>query len=768
MYLEHYGLKRKPFGLTPGPDFFWFSEKHKEALATLKYGIIGDLGFLLLTGEVGVGKTALIHRLMSRLDDSTLVAHITDPGLGTFDFFRLLAVEFGIDTPFRSKGEFLISLERFLLQAHKNQKKVLLIVDEAQRMNDALLDQVRVLSNIELDNHKLINIFFVGQPEFKNMLMTSANRAIRQRIAINYHVKPLTEKETGQYIEHRLKIAGATRRLFEPQAIGKIFEFSGGYPRAINIVCDHALLTGFAAGLKSIDSSVITESGDELSIRADFDFIKPPPPKPVAQRRSQAPPEAPEENLSKTPAHRQSNSLLYPAAVAASVVLVVFLGYYFLWSGPSATTVPKGVTDSSSRLPTSGTVQGKKLQPGAINTENTISLVRPQKDNDTAGGKGNDVRPLAKEANTNPELALPTPPTQTSAIIDSPPAGGEGPAEESPPVNTDGRESEAGVQLAFADEIGNQLPAPEVVQDSRFSGQAPPIPGGQPTAIEEPNAVTAEPSSLEERTGSEATSPATVDTGTARPDDASVANQDQAAPAAVRPAEATTPTEGKPKQDGNEEAAPAKNGKTLAALTVRPESPPTPKTGNAAKAGTTSKAKSDATTASSTPKKTSKPPKNAPKSVPAAPTVGPTAALQPPKSENAKAAETAKTGSLESRLRSFLQSYCTTYSSKDLDSFSALFAPGAVENGKSFEALLPKYQRNFTFIDTIYYRIELQEFSSQSDGKTIKVDGNFFLRWLPPDKQWRENAGKIYMSLQENGSSFLVQRLDYHGNTPKK
>ena len=115
-------------------------------------------------------------------------------------------------------------------------------------MNNKLLDQIRVLSNIELSDRKLINIFFVGQPEFKNMLMANSNRAIRQRIAINYHIHPLTESETGHYIEHRLKVAGATRKIFKSNAIGEIFRFTGGYPRAINVICDHALLTGYASG----------------------------------------------------------------------------------------------------------------------------------------------------------------------------------------------------------------------------------------------------------------------------------------------------------------------------------------------------------------------------------------------------------------------------------------------------------------------------------------------------------------------------------------
>jgi general secretion pathway protein A len=291
MYLDHYQLTSKPFGLSPGPKFLWLGEKHEEALATLNYGIVADLGFLLLTGDVGVGKTALIHRLTDKLDASTIVAHITDPGLGINDFFKLLASEFNIAKDFRSKADFMIELEKFLYRSHADQKKVLLVVDEAQRLNHKLLDQIRVLSNIELSDKKLINIFFVGQPEFKTMLMDNSNRAIRQRIAINYHIQPLTESEIGQYIEHRLRVAGATRKIFQPDTIPEIFRVTGGFPRAINVLCDHALVTGYVSGLRTIDSNIIKECEQEISIRAGFDFstsnVQTPSTSPPRRKRAQ-------------------------------------------------------------------------------------------------------------------------------------------------------------------------------------------------------------------------------------------------------------------------------------------------------------------------------------------------------------------------------------------------------------------------------------------------------------------------------------------------
>jgi general secretion pathway protein A len=157
MYLSHYNLRRKPFSISPDPTFLWLSEKHKEALAVLKYGILDNKGFLVLTGDVGTGKTALIKALVKIIDVSAYVAAIPDPGLGSLDFFNFLAEEFKMEHRFKSKGDFLIYFKKFLYDAYRKNKRVLLIIDEAQRLNHELLEQIRLLSNIEKENQKLIN-----------------------------------------------------------------------------------------------------------------------------------------------------------------------------------------------------------------------------------------------------------------------------------------------------------------------------------------------------------------------------------------------------------------------------------------------------------------------------------------------------------------------------------------------------------------------------------------------------------------------------------
>ena len=321
MYENYYNLKAMPFQITTDPRFLWLGEKHTEALATLKYGIMENKGFLLMIGDVGTGKTALINCLVKMIDVSAIVAKIPDPGLSSLDFFNFLAAELRINKRFESKGAFLIYLKKYLLKAHSLHRQVLLIIDEAQRLNHELLEQIRLLSNIELDNRKLINIFFVGQTEFSQMLLEERNRAVRQRITVSYHIEPLTETEARAYIKHRLKIAGATKEIFSKDAVREIFSFSAGFPRLINIICDHALLTGYVAGLKSIDKKVIQECEKELQIPL-LDGVEDEigPSEVAAYQEKIAPPEPKETSGRKR------------TGVFAAIILLLVLGISFFTS----------------------------------------------------------------------------------------------------------------------------------------------------------------------------------------------------------------------------------------------------------------------------------------------------------------------------------------------------------------------------------------------------------------------------------------------------
>ena len=266
MYLTHYNLEIKPFESSPDPRFIWLGEKHKEALATLKYGIQENKGFILLTGDVGTGKTTLINCFLNENDIDSIIMSIPDPDLRIEDFFLLLSNEFGMAIDFETRGEFLIKFKDFLDHTYSDRKKVLLIIDEAQRLNPQLLEQIRLMSNIERRDEKPFSIFLVGQNELHECLNEEQNRALRQRIAVHCQIEPLTETEIRHYINHRLQVAGSKEEIFNPEAISEIFSFSKGCPRMINNICDRALLTGYASGIIQIDRKVVQKCADELAL----------------------------------------------------------------------------------------------------------------------------------------------------------------------------------------------------------------------------------------------------------------------------------------------------------------------------------------------------------------------------------------------------------------------------------------------------------------------------------------------------------------------
>lgn len=266
MYLRYYRLARKPFDINTDPDFFWYGEKHHEALATLRYGILGSKGFLLLTGDVGMGKTTAVNVLLSGLDPGDIAVAIHDPGLDRLDFFNFIANSFGLHGPFNTKGEFLIEFIGFITRCHYQGRRVLLIIDECQLISDDLLNEIRLFSNLEKKGKKLINVFLVGQLELNDILLRPENRAMRQRITVNYNIEPLSLRETGKYVKHRLAVAGGTGEIFERSCIKEIYKFSGGCPRLINIICDRALLTGYVFSQKRISKKIIRECAKELDI----------------------------------------------------------------------------------------------------------------------------------------------------------------------------------------------------------------------------------------------------------------------------------------------------------------------------------------------------------------------------------------------------------------------------------------------------------------------------------------------------------------------
>ena len=269
MYLSHFNLKIKPFRISPDPKFLWLGQTHKEALAMLEYGIRDDCGFLLLSGDVGTGKTTLINGLLESLDERTLVAIIPDPGLEKLDFYNFLTRAFDIKKTFKSKGDFLVHFIHFLHKANAEGKKVLIIIDEAQRLSHEIMEEIRQLSNIEKKDTKLLNVFLVGQHEIIESLNETRNRALLQRITMKYLIGPLNNEDVGDYIAFRLKVAGTEKKIFSGAAIRQIISFSKGYPRLINILCDHALLTTYVKGKQKVDGAIIKECANDLQINVE-------------------------------------------------------------------------------------------------------------------------------------------------------------------------------------------------------------------------------------------------------------------------------------------------------------------------------------------------------------------------------------------------------------------------------------------------------------------------------------------------------------------
>jgi general secretion pathway protein A len=269
VYLTFYGLQRPPFEMTPDPAFLYLGEAHREGLATLVYGVRARKGFVLLTGEVGTGKTTLLHALLSQLDANTASAFIFNPRLEPLDFFRMMFDELGIEERCTTKAEYLLTLNRYLIARLEQNLPTLLIVDEAQNLSREMLEEVRLLSNLETPTSKLVQIMLVGQPELSEMLDRPDLRQLRQRIVLRHHLRPFDEAETQSYVEERLRLAGYTGKgLFDKKALRELSDTTGGVPRLVNVVCDGALLLGFARQRLLIGREEIQEVARDLHLGA--------------------------------------------------------------------------------------------------------------------------------------------------------------------------------------------------------------------------------------------------------------------------------------------------------------------------------------------------------------------------------------------------------------------------------------------------------------------------------------------------------------------
>lgn len=265
MYTAFYGLREKPFALSPNPRFLFLSESHREALAHLLYGIEQGEGFIAITGEVGTGKTTLCRTLLERLGAETEVAFLFNPSRSGIELLQTISLELGLPAGGLTRRELGDQLNRHLLQRKREGRRVLLIVDEAQNLSSSTLEQVRLLSNLETSSEKLIQILLLGQPELDAKLDSSRLRQLRQRISVRWSLVPLSARDTQRYVRHRLQVAASARRnIFSHAALRDVHRRTQGTPRLINVLCDRALLLGYAEGATEISASIVRRAAKEI------------------------------------------------------------------------------------------------------------------------------------------------------------------------------------------------------------------------------------------------------------------------------------------------------------------------------------------------------------------------------------------------------------------------------------------------------------------------------------------------------------------------
>lgn len=267
MYLSFFGLNEKPFAITPDPRYLYLSERHAEALAHLLYGINEAGGFVQLTGEVGTGKTTIVRSLLAQTPKNAEIALILNPKMTAPEFLLTICEELGIGVPdsaTESLKDLVDILSGYLLRAHAGGRRVVVVVDEAQNLAPTVLEQVRLLTNLETNTRKLLQIILIGQPELRELLGRNELRQLAQRITGRYHLNPLTHEETGAYVRHRLRVAGATSDIFSPPALAEVYRLAVGVPRVINVVCDRALLGAYSMDRHRVTGSLVRHAASEV------------------------------------------------------------------------------------------------------------------------------------------------------------------------------------------------------------------------------------------------------------------------------------------------------------------------------------------------------------------------------------------------------------------------------------------------------------------------------------------------------------------------
>jgi type II secretory pathway predicted ATPase ExeA len=267
MYKSFFGLRALPFGASPDPRFLFLRPQIQEALACLQYGIAARKGFVVMTGEVGTGKTTLLRAVLETFAKGRIAtAFISNPRLDVLDFFEFVLTDFGIPPQIRTKSGMLLQLNSWLIERFRARQLCVIVVDEAQNLSWELLEEIRLLSNLETSSEKLVQIVLSGQPELEEMLLNPKVRQLRQRVSLWARTQALTGEETHAYIGERLRIAGASEPVLLPEAMELVYHYSKGIPRLINLICEHALIIAYAEQVKPIPAHIVESVGLELDL----------------------------------------------------------------------------------------------------------------------------------------------------------------------------------------------------------------------------------------------------------------------------------------------------------------------------------------------------------------------------------------------------------------------------------------------------------------------------------------------------------------------
>jgi type II secretory pathway predicted ATPase ExeA len=276
MYRSYFGLRTLPFGASPDPRFLYMTPQIREALACLQYGIATRKGFVVMTGEVGTGKTTLLKTVLSTFSsDRVSSAFVFNPRFEVLDFLEFVLTDFGIPPQTRTKSGMLLQLNRWLIERFRERGLCVIVVDEAQNLSWELLEEIRLLTNLETSSEKLLQIVLSGQPELEDKLRDPCVRQLRQRVAVWCRTRPLTGEETQAYISERLRIAGATQLVMAPDAVQLIHHYSRGIPRLINLICEHAMITAYVEQMKPIPACIIEGVCTELELHQQPFLISP-------------------------------------------------------------------------------------------------------------------------------------------------------------------------------------------------------------------------------------------------------------------------------------------------------------------------------------------------------------------------------------------------------------------------------------------------------------------------------------------------------------